>query len=64
MIGEKEETGQRLAGRRKGGDWSEASWQEKRRRLVRGWLAGEKEETGQRLAGRRKGGDWSEAGWW
>ena len=38
MVGEKEETGQRLAGR-------------KRRRLVRGWLVGEKEETGQRLAG-------------
>ena len=64
MIGEKEETGQRLAGRRKGGDWSEAGWQEKRRRLVRGWLVGEKEETGQRLADdRRKGGDWSEASW-
>ena len=63
MVGEKEKIGQRLAGRRKGGDWSEAGWQEKRRRLVRGWLAGEKEETGQRLAGRRKGGDWSEAGW-
>ena len=52
-----------LAGRRKGGDWSEASWQEKRRRLFRGKLAGEKEETVQRLAGRRKGGDWSEAAW-
>ena len=33
---EKKEIGQRLGGRRKGGDWSEAMVQKKRRRLVRG----------------------------
>ena len=36
LVGEKEEIGQRLGGRRKGGDWSEARWKENRRRLVRG----------------------------
>ena len=36
MVGEKEEIGQRLSGRRKGGHWSEAMVQKKRRRLVRG----------------------------
>ena len=51
MVGEKEEIGQRLIGRRK------------RWRLVRGWLVGKKEEIGQRLWYRRKGGDWSEARW-
>ena len=33
---EKEEIGQRLGRRRKGGDWPEAMVQKKRRRLVRG----------------------------
>ena len=36
LVGEKEEIGQRLGGRRKGGDWPEAMVQKKRRRLVRG----------------------------
>ena len=35
MVGEKEEIGQRLGGRRRG-DWSEAMVQKERRRLVRG----------------------------
>ena len=63
MVGEKEEIGQRLGGRRKGGDWSEAMVQKKRRRLVRRYGTEEKEEIGQRLWYRRKGGDWSEPRW-
>ena len=61
MVEEKEEIGQRLWYRRKGGDWSEAMVQKKRRRLVRGYVVEEKEEIGQRLWYRRKVGDWPEA---
>ena len=63
LVGDKEGIGPRLVGRRQGGDWSEAGWEETRRGLVRGWLVGDKEGIGPRLVGRRQGGDWSEAGW-
>ena len=36
LVGEKEGIDQRLAGRRKRGDWSEAMVKKKRRRSVRG----------------------------
>ena len=54
LVREKDDIGQRLAGRRKEKDWSATSWYEKRRRLVRGCGIEKKDEIGKRPAERRK----------